>query len=252
MAVYRWSLGGLALAVMLLADIPAVRAEWRTVEVCRTGSSSVPDPEKQGENDYIVVSTTVCWQEADWEFDPGFLLDGIGHDGWPLQVLTDDFDVDVNDKLDCWKDVTESPAVSSPYGYSSWRDENWHFGTDITSGEANYGHGARVRSIATGVVGFVGTSDGNGNYVRVDHDDGNSSHYYHLATTDVQLGAPVVPGATIGTMNCTGYCFGSGIRNSLQGTHLHLEVRTSPTAMRDPVSRSTTVDPIAYLGGACE
>jgi hypothetical protein len=59
------------------------------------------------------------------------------------------------------------------------------------------------------------------NYVVIDHGDGTSALYLHLATGSVAVtvGQVVAQGTVLGRADCTGYSF---------GTHLHFMVETTP------------------------
>ena len=222
-------------------------AGWRSTGLeCRTGTTSVTGPN----GEVTTLQETFCWSGAEWVDDNPYDVIDVFDGGYDPEIgeVWALYDSDYDGKMDCFKNATNSPSISSPYGYSSWRTHNWHFGTDITSGLQNYGHGAPIRAIASGVVGATGTHSGNGNFIRVDHSDGYSSYYFHLNSIDVSVGTPTFPGGTIGTMNCTGSCYGGGVQNSITGTHLHMEIRTSPSATRDTVNKSTTIDPAVYAG----
>ena len=67
-----------------------------------------------------------------------------------------------------------------------------------------------------------------GNCVRIDHGNGYSTLYAHLATVNVKLGDTVQQGQVLGRMGNTGRSFGA---------HLHFEVRKG----------STKIDPTPYL-----
>lgn len=140
--------------------------------------------------------------------------------------------------------------MSSEYGESPWRSDGWHFGGDIISTNSNYeyGRGAPIRSIADGTVSIVGSDQWNGNYVKVNHDDGRASYYLHLLDDVVDKNQRVAAGEVIGRMNCTGSCFSSAYgKNAIQGTHLHLEIRTSHSASRDKENHTTTINPRHYM-----
>jgi len=217
-------------AILIIQDVnKKANAGWvSTGQECRTGTTVVTGP-----NGEITTSQeTFCWSGAEWIDENPYEIVDFYDGGYDPNIGSawDFYDSNRDGKMDCFKNATDSPGISSPYGYSSWRTNNWHYGTDITSGLQNYGHGATVRAISSGVVGATGTHNGNGNFVRIDHNDGYSSYYFHLNSIDVRVGTPTFPGATIGTMNCTGSCFGGGVQNSIAGTHLHMEIRTSPSA----------------------
>lgn len=144
--------------------------------------------------------------------------------------------------MDCWKDATDHATNNSPYGQSPWR---FHYGMDIGSTLPNFGHGAPIRSIASGQVTYAGVDASNGGHVRLRHHDGYESVYSHLLSIDVLPGVWVGPGYQIGTMNCTGSCMSSIYgQNAVQGTHLHLEIKAYPGAPRDDAH---TFDPEQFM-----
>jgi murein DD-endopeptidase MepM/ murein hydrolase activator NlpD len=86
----------------------------------------------------------------------------------------------------------------------------------------------RVRAAGSGTVIKIvndcetvsnGCGGGYGNNVIIDHGDGFSTMYAHLATVAVEAGDAVTKGAVIGQMGRTGNV------KSWQGIHLHFEVR---------------------------
>lgn len=101
--------------------------------------------------------------------------------------------------------------------------------TGIDIGLDHDGAGA-IRAAADGVVSFAGGDEccGYGLYVVIDHDEGSSTLYGHLAAFSVELGQRVVQGQVIGVGGSTG--------NS-DGRHLHFELRVG----------GVLVDPLRYL-----
>ena len=75
-------------------------------------------------------------------------------------------------------------------------------------------------------------SDGYGNYVVVDHNNGYWSLYAHMKTVYVSVGQSVNKNTILGVEGSTGYSTGS---------HLHLEVRKGSNNL------SNTIDPIKFL-----
>jgi murein DD-endopeptidase MepM/ murein hydrolase activator NlpD len=118
----------------------------------------------------------------------------------------------------------------------------FHYGVDFGSVIAPYGHGQAIRAISSGAVSATGYDSGNGNFVRIHHNDGRESVYAHLETVDVVPNTSILAGYQIGTMNCTGSCFSDVHgQNAIQGTHLHLEVLAYVGAPRTPEGR---IDPM--------
>ena len=67
-----------------------------------------------------------------------------------------------------------------------------------------------------------------GNYVRIDHGDGYSSLYAHLASISVSMGQSVSQGQSLGIMGTTG---------TSTGVHLHFEIHQN----------GSLVDPASYI-----
>jgi murein DD-endopeptidase MepM/ murein hydrolase activator NlpD len=102
-------------------------------------------------------------------------------------------------------------AITSPFGHDGYR---WHPGLDI-----GILRSLDVDAAAEGVVvlaGFMPGYDGYGAIVAVEHRDGYSTLYAHLARPLVRPGEHVWLGEKIGIAGCTGWC---------TGTHLHFELR---------------------------
>lgn len=214
----------------------------------------------------VSYADTACW----WEDDGGGgdtgsgsgsgVGGGGGQNGAPGGGGLGGFDTNVDQKMDCWKDVTgaapaattvpesgkHTTAVSSPYGYSATRPGNWHYGTDYVSTKSeNYGEGEYVHAISNAVVLAAGETAANGKYVKLGHYDGKASYYLHLKSISLTVGMQITAGRVVGTMNCTGNCYGGGVRNAQSGTHVHVEVRSDTAATRSD-DHGTTEDPQAY------
>jgi murein DD-endopeptidase MepM/ murein hydrolase activator NlpD len=97
-----------------------------------------------------------------------------------------------------------------------------HEGIDIAAP-----YGTPLRAAAAGNVIYAGWMGGYGNLVIIDHGGGVATAYAHEASLAVGTG-PVAQGQVIGSIGCTGHCF---------GPHVHFEVRVNGAA----------VDPFGYL-----
>jgi len=134
------------------------------------------------------------------------------------------------------KPLSGNPTISSPFGqvrhltFNGKKSPSYgqpHGGVDFAVST-----GTPVMAANDGVV--VGTpydADGFGNYVQVQHRDGHSSYYGHLASKGVSEGQEVTAGQVIGV---------SGNSGNSTGPHLHFEVRRG----------GIKVDPLGYLSGA--
>jgi murein DD-endopeptidase MepM/ murein hydrolase activator NlpD len=112
-------------------------------------------------------------------------------------------------------------TISSGFGA---RAGNRHEGIDILAPE-----GAEVSAASQGRVEYSGSRKrGYGNVVILDHGDGITTLYGHLATIRVQSGETVPAGAVIGTIGRSG---------NATTYHLHFELRVDGEA----------VDPVPYL-----
>jgi murein DD-endopeptidase MepM/ murein hydrolase activator NlpD len=108
---------------------------------------------------------------------------------------------------------------------SLWR-RGWHPGLDI--GATMGTPVVAVRPGTVTVAEATGFNNGYGSYVRIDHGEGLSTLYAHLARVLVSVGDTVLAGQPIGTIGMTGFT---------TGPHLHFEVRQN-----DEVQ-----DPLRYL-----
>jgi murein DD-endopeptidase MepM/ murein hydrolase activator NlpD len=113
-----------------------------------------------------------------------------------------------------------SGPVVSPFGYRWGR---LHAGIDIA-----VPYGTPIHAAAAGTVVLAGWVSGYGNYTCIDHGGGLATCYAHQSSFAVSQGASVGQGQVIGSVGCTGHCF---------GPHLHFEVRIN----------GSPVDPLGYL-----
>ncbi|MEK6271711.1 MAG: peptidoglycan DD-metalloendopeptidase family protein [Actinomycetota bacterium] len=88
--------------------------------------------------------------------------------------------------------------------------------------------GTAIRAAAAGTVVLAAYTGGYGNYTCIDHGGGISTCYAHQSSYAVSSGQSVGQGQVIGSVGCTGHCFGD---------HLHFEVRVN----------GSPVDPLGYL-----
>lgn len=98
----------------------------------------------------------------------------------------------------------------------------YHPALDIANESPIYASdGGRVVEAAYG-----GWNYGYGKYIKIDHGNGYSTMYAHLAEVYVSVGEDVSRGQTIGYMGCTGRCW---------GTHVHFVVQYNGQYI-DPLS----------------
>jgi murein DD-endopeptidase MepM/ murein hydrolase activator NlpD len=98
-----------------------------------------------------------------------------------------------------------------------------HAGVDIAAPS-----GTAIRAAAGGRVAMAGWMGGYGQYTCIQHGGGIATCYAHQSSIGVGGGAGVSQGQVIGSVGCTGHCFGD---------HLHFEVRVG----------GSPVDPMGYL-----
>jgi murein DD-endopeptidase MepM/ murein hydrolase activator NlpD len=113
-----------------------------------------------------------------------------------------------------------SGPVVSGYGM---RWGQLHAGVDIAVPA-----GTPILAAASGTVVLAAVTGGYGNYTCIDHGGGLSTCYAHQSSYAVSSGQSVDQGQVIGSVGCTGHCFGD---------HLHFEVRVN----------GSPVDPMGYL-----
>jgi murein DD-endopeptidase MepM/ murein hydrolase activator NlpD len=98
-----------------------------------------------------------------------------------------------------------------------------HAGVDIAVPS-----GTPIRAAASGRVAMAGWMGGYGQYTCIQHGGGIATCYAHQSSIGVGAGASVSQGQVIGSVGCTGRCFGD---------HLHFEVRVG----------GSPVNPMGYL-----
>jgi murein DD-endopeptidase MepM/ murein hydrolase activator NlpD len=98
-------------------------------------------------------------------------------------------------------------------------------------------YGAPVHVTAGGTVTNAGWSGGYGNMVEVQHGNGLSTRYGHLASISVTDGQEIKAGAVVGRLGSTG-------RST--GPHLHYEVRINDEPV-DPVRFLRAADKLAKI-----
>ncbi len=116
--------------------------------------------------------------------------------------------------------------LSSPFGVRTdpfLGDERFHNGVDFAARA-----GTAVVAVASGVVTYSGPRYGYGSMVEIDHGAGVVTRYAHNQSNLVEVGDPVVKGASIAEVGSSG-------RST--GPHVHFEV------LRD----GRAVDPATYL-----
>lgn len=104
--------------------------------------------------------------------------------------------------------------VTSSYGYRIHpitKKLGFHRGMDVAAEK-----GARIAAAYYGTVTEVGYSDGNGNYITIDHENGLETTYCHCSEILAVEGAVVRAGETVARVGDTGMA---------TGPHLHLELR---------------------------
>jgi murein DD-endopeptidase MepM/ murein hydrolase activator NlpD len=110
--------------------------------------------------------------------------------------------------------------VVSPFGMRWGR---LHAGVDIAVPA-----GTPIRAAGGGTVAMAGWMGGYGQYTCIQHGGAVATCYAHQSSIGVGSGARVKQGQVIGSVGCTGHCFGD---------HLHFEVRIN----------GSPVDPMGYL-----
>ncbi len=109
---------------------------------------------------------------------------------------------------------TDCQKINSRFGIRSdpfYKKTAFHAGLDI-DGQI----GDPVYAAATGVIKDVGYDKKKGNYVVINHQNGLTTHYFHLSKNISKKGDAIAKGQVIAKLGSTG-------RST--GAHLHFEVR---------------------------
>lgn len=108
-------------------------------------------------------------------------------------------------------------AVTTLFGVPHWPYQPTHTGIDISDGRP--AGVTPIRPFKPGrVIDVIQSSVGFGNHVIIDHGNGVTSLYGHMASTSVQIGQAVDKSTVLGFEGSTG---------ASTGTHLHFEVRVN-------------------------
>lgn len=105
-------------------------------------------------------------------------------------------------------------TVTSPFGTRDiFGSQSFHGGMDIANSA-----GTAIVAADSGIVTFAGNQGTYGNYIIVDHGNGQETLYAHCSELLVQEGDGVLQGQQIAAMGATGRATGS---------HCHFEVRVN-------------------------
>ena len=123
------------------------------------------------------------------------------------------FNRDLKDVIAEVSRVIDQGWVSSYFGYRIdpfTKRKAWHAGVDLSGSR-----GTPIKSVAPGVISFVGLRSGYGNLVEVDHGNGFITRYAHNHSNLVQMGDDIEKGQVIAEMGSSGRA---------TGVHVHFEV----------------------------
>lgn len=104
--------------------------------------------------------------------------------------------------------------ISSPFGYRNHPVDGvytFHYGVDFAANTGTPVYATKSGTVLVATYGSV-----NGNYVKLQHEDGSLSYYLHLDTFAVKKGDSVKQGQKLGTVGSTG---------KSTGPHLHFEIK---------------------------
>ena len=159
------------------------------------------------------------------------------------------YDQDDDGAIDCWTSLTgdNSAYISSGEGYRTHpitgKKNDYHNGIDIAVPTGTIVYAAQTGSIVEVEDGHSkGEGTGNGNFVRINYDDGTQGVYLHLWTVSVSTGDTVSPGDIIATSDNTG---------SSTAAHLHYSIWREHNHDGDTEDPDNFYDPAERYGGVC-
>lgn len=120
--------------------------------------------------------------------------------------------------------------VTSPFGMRAiFGKQQMHNGIDLVGEGSTLDY---IIAFADGIVKVSKYSSSAGEYVQIDHGNGNYTRYLHMkkGSRTVKVGDKVLKGQVLGYMGATG---------NVTGAHLHFDVNVN----------GTYVDPAPYLEG---
>ena len=127
-------------------------------------------------------------------------------------------------------------SITNKFGAKGNYACGFHTGVDLVSNNKN------IYSVSEGVVSRINNCGSSyGNHVVIEHADGTSALYAHLANVFVSVGQSVSCGSCIGIMGNTG---------KSSGTHLHFEIHNgkwSYPKVKSVNEAKTLLDPILWL-----
>ncbi|RLZ10123.1 M23 family metallopeptidase [Acinetobacter sp. 2JN-4] len=131
-------------------------------------------------------------------------------------------------------------ACGQTWSYSTYSGHNYN-ALDWVRWDNGPTSGAAVLASAGGTVSVssAGWNGGAGNMVVINHGNGWSTHYFHLNSINVNVGASIGQGHQIGTVGSTGQS---------TGAHLHFEQRLNNSA-QSIVINGKSLAPYPYSYG---
>ncbi|NRB64162.1 MAG: peptidoglycan DD-metalloendopeptidase family protein [Saprospiraceae bacterium] len=126
------------------------------------------------------------------------------------------------------KSPVKASRISSYYNLNRFhpilKRRRPHFGTDYAAPR-----GTPIQAVGAGVVSIASYTKGNGNYVKIKHDDTYQTQYLHMNgfAKGIKAGTYVKQGQTIGYVGSTGLATGPHVcfrfwKNGRQVNHLNL------------------------------